>query len=106
MFTAASLFLSLELYAETLHITRGAGTLLVGVANSSTFQQLNSSLHDPIYQEGFEGIVESVHEYGRDFISSTVQVRQFVIFEDHGISMIWIKLLFSSFFLFFFKDLP
>ena len=91
----ASLFLSLELYAEALHITRGAGALVVAAANSSAFHHLNSSLHNATntlpyqvriktlfvfwnysniaaFQDGFEGVLESVHLYGRDFISSTV----------------------------------
>ena len=45
-----SVLVSLELYAESVHMVGNAGKVVAAAADSSAFKQLNSSFWDPSYQ--------------------------------------------------------
>jgi hypothetical protein len=66
-------FVSVQMYSESLYIVQTSGRLMTKVTNSSLYQQMNDSLGDhAAYFKGIEDVVDSGYHYGREYISSSV----------------------------------
>lgn len=66
-------FITFQMYTETIYIVQTSGKLMTSVTNSSFYQQMNASLGgDHAYFKGMEDLMESGYVYGREYISSSV----------------------------------
>lgn len=72
-FAFAVVFVSVQMYTESLYIVQTSGKLVTTITNSSLYQQMNDSLGDhQAYFKGIEDVIESGYHYGREYISSSV----------------------------------
>ncbi len=73
----ALVFISAQMYSETLYIVQTSGKVVSSVTNSSLFQQMNDSLglvtaNNSNYFKGIEDVIDTGYRYGREYISSSV----------------------------------
>lgn len=69
------IFVSAQMYSETVYIVQTSSKLVTSVTSSSFFQQLNESLgvhNQQYFKGGLEDVMDSGYRYGRQYISSSV----------------------------------
>ena len=72
--TIAGIFISFQVYAESVYIVQSVATLTstLNMTDSYIFTKLNTSLTESGY-DTMENVVEGAFNYGRDWISRTLQ---------------------------------
>ena len=72
--TVAGIFISFQVYAESVYIVQSVATLTstLNMTDSYIFNKLNTSLTDSGF-DTMENVVEGAFNYGRDWISRTLQ---------------------------------
>ena len=64
-------FISAQMYSESLYIVQTSGKLVTSVTNSTYFQHVNSSIGMEYFKQ-YEDLIDSGYKYGREYISSSV----------------------------------